>query len=380
MVDTIVTMVFLAVSLVYAVLIIRFFFGFRKIDRQPHHSGARLAVSVIVPFRNEECTIGRTLESLLEQQTDADFEIVAVDDHSTDDSARVVADIAARNPHLRLVESTGQGKKAALATGIATARHNAIITADADCTYNSRWLDAMSATFEQQGCRLLAAPVVIGDRLNWFGKFQFVDFVSLIGSGIGAAGCRRPIMCNGANLMFSRQTYNELTDPLNSKFVSGDDVFLLHSIKKNFGADSICFTAQPETIAETRPAPTVGAFLRQRTRWGGKATGYTDADSLIVAVIVAAESLLLCIGMAALPLLWKPALVLYLTKLVADTLLLSAVCKRFGNRRFLWWMPVYEFIVAVYSVWVFVSAVFSSGKPAWKSSRKAEYQHTKHKI
>ena len=366
MVDTIVTMVFLAVALVYAVLIIRFFFGFRKIGRQPHHSGASLAVSVIVPFRNEEGTIGRTLESLLEQQTDADFEIVAVDDHSTDGSARVVADIAARNPNLRLVESTGQGKKAALATGIATARHNAIITADADCIYNSRWLDAMSATFEKQGCRLLAAPVVIGGRLNWFGKFQFVDFASLVGSGIGAAGCRRPIMCNGANLMFSRQTYNELTDPLNSKFASGDDVFLLHSIKKNFGADSICFTAQPETIAETSPAPTVGAFLRQRTRWGGKATGYTDVDSLIVAAFVAAESLLLCIGIAALPLLWKPALVLYMTKLVADTLLLSAVCKRFGNRRFLWLMPVFEFVVALYTIVVATAAICGIGKKKWK--------------
>ena len=362
---TIASLVFIAVSLAYAILIIRISFGFKKIAAQPRHSGANLAVSILVPFHNEEGTIGRTLESLLKQQTDADFEIVAVDDHSTDGTARVVTDIAARNPHLRLVESTEQGKKAALATGIATAHHNAIITADADCIYNSRWLDAMSATFEKQGCRLLAAPVVIGGRLNWFGKFQFVDFASLVGSGIGAAGCGHPIMCNGANLMFNQQTYNELTDPLNSKFASGDDVFLLHSIKKNFGADSICFTAQPETIAETRPAPTVGAFLRQRTRWGGKATGYTDADSLFVAAIVAAESLLLCIGIAALPLLWKPALVLYLTKLVADTLLLSAVCKRFGNRRFLWWMPVYEFIVAVYSVWVAMATV-GGGNNKWK--------------
>ena len=378
MVDTIVTMVFLAVSLVYAVLIIRFFFGFKKIGRQPHHSDARLAVSVVVPFRNEEGTIGRTLESLLKQQTDADFEIVAVDDHSTDGTARVVADIAARYPHLRLIESEGQGKKAALATGIAAAHHNAIITADADCTYNSHWLDAMSATFEKQGCRLLAAPVVIGGRLNWFGKFQFVDFASLVGSGIGAAGCRRPIMCNGANLMFDRLEYSKLTDPLNSKIASGDDVFLLHKMKA--AGAKISFTAQPETIATTRPAPSVGAFLRQRTRWGGKTTGYTDADSLVVATVVAAESVLLCVGIAALPLLWKPALVLYLTKLVVDTLLLSAVCKRFGNRRFLWWMPVYEFIVAVYTLWVFVSAVFTSGKPAWKSSRKEEYRHTKQEI
>lgn len=364
MIESILTITLISVSLVYAALVIFIFFGFKKITRQPHHRGGTMEVSIVVPFHNEEKSIGLTLESLLGQQTNADFEIVAVDDHSTDGSTQVVADLVAQNSHLRLVESTGQGKKAALATGIASARYNAVITTDADCTHNSCWLDAMSATFEQLGCRLLAAPVVLGGRLNWFGKFQYVDFASLVGSGIGAAGCHRPIMCNGANLMFSRQTYNELKDPLNSKFASGDDVFLLHKMKA-IGA-KICFSVQPETIVTTRPAPSFGAFLRQRARWGGKATGYTDADSLVVATVVAAESILLCIGIAALPLLWKPALVLYLTKLFADTLLLMTVCKQFGNRRFLWWMPVYEIVVAVYTVCVAVAAMAGIGRKGWK--------------
>ena len=164
--------------------------------------------------------------------------------------------------------------------------------------------------------------------------------------------------------MFDRLEYSKLTDPLNSKIASGDDVFLLHKMKA--AGAKISFTAQPETIATTRPAPSVCAFLRQRTRWGGKATGYTDADSLAVAVVVAAESVLLCVGIAALPLLWKPALALYLTKLFADTLLLAAVCKRFGNRRILWWMPVFEIVVAVYTVCVAVAAMAGIGKKKWK--------------
>lgn len=360
---TIDSLVFLAVLLAYAMLIIRIRFGFKKIAAQPRQSGANLTVSVLVPFHNEEGTIQSTLESILSQRTNADFEVIAIDDHSTDGSRGLVSAMLAANPRLRLIEANGRGKKNALSEAIAAARFNAIITADADCTYPQGWLDAMAATFSHEKCALLAAPVVLSPVSGWFQKFQFVDFASLVGSGIGAAGCRRPIMCNGANLMFDRLEYNKLTDPLNSKIASGDDVFLLHKMKA--AGAKISFTAQPETIATTRPVPSVGAFLRQRTRWGGKATGYTDADSLIVAVIVAAESLLLCIGIAALPLLWKPALVLYLTKLVADTLLLSAVCKRFGNRRFLWWMPVYEFIVAVYSVWVAMATV-GGGKNKWK--------------
>ena len=361
---TIITIVFLAVSLAYAILIISIYFGFNKIARQPRHSSANLAVSVIVPFHNAEGTIQHTLESILSQQTEADFEVIAINDHSTDNSHGVVSAMLASNPRLRLIESNGNGKKNALAEAVAAARHNAIITTDADCTYPQGWLNAMAATFSHEKCALLAAPVIIAPTDNWFRKFQFADFASLVGSGIGAAGIGRPIMCNGANLMFDRLEYNKLTDPLNSKTASGDDVFLLHKMKA--AGVKISFTAQPKTIATTRPAPSVGAFLRQRMRWGGKATGYTDADSLVVAAVVAAESVLLCVGIAALPLLWKPALALYLTKLFADTLLLAAVCKRFGNRRILWWMPVFEFVVALYTIVVAAAAVFGIGKKKWK--------------
>ncbi|MBR3567773.1 MAG: glycosyltransferase [Salinivirgaceae bacterium] len=361
---TIASLVFLAVSLAYAMLIIRIRFGFKKIAAQPRHSGANLAVSILVPFHNEEGTIQSTLESILSQQTNADFEVIAIDDYSTDGSRGVVSAMLAANPRLRLIEANDRGKKNALTEAIAAARFNAIITADADCTYPQGWLDAMAATFSHEKCALLAAPMVLSPASSWFQKFQFVDFASLVGSGIGAAGCRRPIMCNGANLMFDRLEYNKLTDPLNSKIASGDDVFLLHKMKA--AGAKISFTAQPETIATTRPAPSVGAFLRQRTRWGGKATGYTDADSLIVAALVTLESVLLCIGIAALPLLWKPAIILYLTKLIADTLLLTAVCKQFGNRRLLWWMPVFEFVVVLYTIVVAAAAVFGIGKKKWK--------------
>lgn len=361
---TVITIVFLAVSVAYAMLIIRIRFGFKKIAQQPQHNGANLAVSAVVPFHNEEDTIQSTLESILSQQTNADFEVIAIDDHSTDGSHSVVSAMLAANPRLRLIEANDRGKKNALSEAIAAAQFNAIITADADCSYPQGWLDAMAATFSHEKCALLAAPVVLSPVSSWFQKFQFADFASLVGSGISAAGCGRPIMCNGANLMFDRLEYNKLTDPLNTKIASGDDVFLLHKMKA--AGTKISFTAQPETIATTRPAPSVGAFLRQRMRWGGKATGYTDADSLIVAALVTLESVLLCIGIAALPLLWKPAIILYLTKLIADTLLLTAVCKQFGNRRLLWWMPVFEFVVALYTIVVAAAAVFGIGKKKWK--------------
>ena len=354
-----------AVVIIYAVVILCFRAGFLSVARRPKAEGGKGGVSILMPFRNEESGIEASLQSILNQQTEADFEIIAINDHSTDTSAQIVARMADRNPRLRLIESTGQGKKAALATGTATARHNAIVTTDADCLYPNRWLDAMAAAFEQSSADLLAAPVVLSPTNGWFQKFQFVDFASLVGSGIGAAGQGHAIMCNGANLMFNRQTYNKLNDPFNSNFVSGDDVFLLHKMKA--AKAKIVFTAQPETIASTHPAPTIRVFLRQRQRWGGKTTGYTDAASISVAALVALTSAALCASVALLPWSALPLCCVYIPKLAVDTLMLSAVCKQFGNRRLLWWMPVYEFIVAGYTLWVALLSIVKRDATRWKS-------------
>ncbi len=355
----------LVVASLYVGMILAFWIGFRRISRQQGFSGEKGSASILLPFCNEEHTIGATIESLLSQQTGVDYEIIAIDDHSTDKSVQIVADMAARNHRLCLIHSDEYGKKAALTTGIAVARHNIIVTTDADCIYPTNWLSAMMGIFEQSGADFLAAPMVLSPVAGWFQKFQFVDFASLVGSGIGAAGIDRPIMCNGANLMFDRRMYNKLHDPLNAKYASGDDVFLLHKMK---AADAkIVFTAQSETIAATRPTPTVKAFLRQRLRWGGKTTGYTDGASICVALLVTIASAALCCGIAMIPWSVLPLCCIYIPKLMIDTLLLLAVSRRFGNCRFLGWMPVFEILAAIYTVGVALCAMVKQSTTRWKS-------------
>lgn len=99
-------------------------------------------VSVIVPARNEEANIRRCVESLLVQEYD-DYEVIVVDDDSTDATAAIVAELASRDPRLRLV-SAGPlpdgwlGKPWALFRGTATARGDVLLLTDADTSHNPR--------------------------------------------------------------------------------------------------------------------------------------------------------------------------------------------------------------------------------------------------
>src|SRR5690242_18266022 len=76
-----------------------------RLYRRPVHQPAPLAgplVSILVPARNEERSIGRCVESLA-QQTYPNLEILVLDDQSEDHTAAIVEELAQRYPTVRLL-------------------------------------------------------------------------------------------------------------------------------------------------------------------------------------------------------------------------------------------------------------------------------------
>ena len=98
-----------------------------------------VAASVIVPARNAASTLGATLAALAAQRTTAEFEVIVVDDGSTDDTAA----IAESSPlAVRLVRSGGVGPGPARNAGVAVATGEALAFTDADCVPTPGWLEA----------------------------------------------------------------------------------------------------------------------------------------------------------------------------------------------------------------------------------------------
>ena len=97
-----------------------------------------MKISVVCPFYNEAQIIETTVERLLEQLStlDGEWELIVVNDGSTDGSGDVVAPIAERNPGLRMLGyAHNRGRGHALRTGIAAAQGDIIVTTEIDLSW-----------------------------------------------------------------------------------------------------------------------------------------------------------------------------------------------------------------------------------------------------
>lgn len=145
-------------SAIPALLVARNLFAYR---RAPEVAGpVARPVSVLVPARDEEGSIGALVDSVLASRN-AELELVVLDDDSTDATARIVGEAAARDPRVRLERAPALppgwcGKQHACATLATLARHDRLLFVDADVRLAPDALARLVAEMERRDVGLLS--------------------------------------------------------------------------------------------------------------------------------------------------------------------------------------------------------------------------------
>ncbi len=253
--------------------------------KTPHPLLHTITVSVIVPVRNEAHQVAKLLDSLA-QQTHPKFEVIVIDDHSTDSTRQVVESHPLPCKKVALPNHL-QGKKQAITHGIVQANGNFILTTDADCTVDKQWISSMLNVYLSTQAALVSGPVRMIYNHQLFQKAQALEFAALIGVGGASIALGKPSMCNGANLGFSRNTFFEVNGYEGSLHIpSGDDMFLLEKMKQRFGPASIHFAKTTEAIVSTPAIASFGAFYQQRKRWASKWKAYQSKMQSFIAIMI----------------------------------------------------------------------------------------------
>ena len=309
-------------------------------------------LSVIVCARNEESNLPDLLHAIAKQSY-KNFELIVVNDHSSDGTESVVRSFTAENPNFRVVNAKGEGKKNALKEGIAASSGEIIVQTDADCIPTERWLETIAFYLAENESDLVIAPVKM-EASSAFEEMQALEFMSLVASGAGAAAIKMPIMCNGANLIYKRSVWEEAVHAQHEKFMSGDDMFLLLSAKKS--KKKITFLKSVEAIVTTKAKASVSGFLRQRRRWTSKSAGYRDFSVLFTAFVVFSLAVLFFILLLTGE--FRLLLFVFLWKGLIDFFLLSGVAPFFGLQKCLKWIFPIAAIYPFYVVWVAFTGIF----------------------
>ena len=281
--------------------------------------------SVVICCRNEAHHLPALIDALKSQSCKS-YELIWVNDHSTDQTQEVLEKSLIHFTDAKIIQSTVPGKKQAQRAGILAAKGEFIITTDADCVPASTWIETMVNFQSQQQADLIIAPVKFYRGKSLFTRIQQLEFATLVGSGMGAAGAGMPVFCNAANMAFTKQAWLDSAGDLHEEVLSGDDVFLLHSIKKRKGKVAVLKSMQAMVV--TGYQKTLQSFCRQRLRWASKTPEYKDVDTIVIGLIVAAINLLmpvLAVSAVFYLQLWLLLGVVFLLKLLIDTLFLMTI-------------------------------------------------------
>lgn len=256
-------------------------------------------ISVIIAARNEASVIEKCLNALEEQDYPSDkFEVIVVDDHSTDQTAQLAETAGARVIRLadaRLSPNTIAFKKHAIDAGIRAAKGEIILTTDADCLVPAAWIRLLSQPLRQQLAVMSIGAVRMKPTNSFLSKFQSIDFAILQGITAAAVHARLHDLASGASLGYTRAAFHKVHgfDGIND-IASGDDMLLMQKMRAAY-PNGIHFTGFPDAIVDTQTEPDLLSFLRQRIRWASKSGKYTDNFLRLVMATVYGVNLMCCI-------------------------------------------------------------------------------------
>lgn len=286
----IILLFFVTLLIHYSFFLSKILIGLNKLQTPTNNELPDELISIIIPFRNESITILRSLKSIENlNYPENKFEVIYIDDSSTDDSYHL---LKANNKRCNIkilklpdeILSKGN-KKRAVQYGIENSTGEIIVTTDADCIHNKNWLNTLLKYFDDETV-FISAPVEFRNGPTLFAKIQKLEFEGLILAGAGLIGYGEPIICNGANISYRKNIFKQLNGYNDNIYLSsGDDGFLMQKIVRQTEY-KIKFCCDRDAVVMTDSNRNVKDFFNQRNRWASKSLFYEDKKLVVQLMLI----------------------------------------------------------------------------------------------
>jgi len=239
---------------IYALLFLFFIIGVIKTHRY-RGPKATPSVTVVIPMRNEEEFAQRTLNALAEQDYIGEWEVICVDDRSTDRTREILEKFAETHKRFHVLSLPqdlpviASPKKRALESAFKIAKNEVLLTMDADCIPRKSWITAMAGRFVD-GISIVQGPKQNnGSRTmpHLYQKLETLGYTAMEAAGFSWG---HPIVASAACLAYKKELFFEVGgfgDLVNLS--SGDDDMLIHKMMKIPGT-KVCYNLDKDGFVQ----------------------------------------------------------------------------------------------------------------------------------
>jgi cellulose synthase/poly-beta-1,6-N-acetylglucosamine synthase-like glycosyltransferase len=359
---------YLLISLLVLYLIqVAVFTAAAKKPRDEQGNISQPFISVLIAARNEESNLSDCLKSVLDQSYDNQrFEVIVINDHSTDGTERICEEYAARFRNLSYAnareDSTLRGKTNALDQGIEKAHGEIILITDADCTVPRTWVEWTAKRYSNSVG--IVGGITLQKAGNWFEGMQSLDWAFLLGLASATVSLRSPLSTIGNNLSFRKAAYGDVGGYRKIPFSVTEDFMLFQSIVKTKKWDYLC-PIDPNVLVVSQPCLSWKELLRQKHRWGKGGLDMKLSGFSIMAIGFGLDAMILLSLVLGNPLL---ALVALLFKIAGDYSFLRIVLRKLRQLDHLKYFSAFQVYFFLY-VLVLPFLVFFGGKVVWKGRK-----------
>ncbi len=325
-------------------------------------------VSVIVAARNEEKNILQCLNSLLQLSYPKDkFEIIIVDDRSTDNTANIIENFIQTKENFVFLQIKEEGKilkgkQNALSIAIKKSRGEIIMLTDADCEVSPKWIETTVKNFDDNTG--IVGGYTVLDSKNWFDGIQSLDWLLNFSAVAASIGNGFPISVIGNNFSIRKKTYDEFGGYENIPFSITEDFALLQAVVKKTKY-KIKFILSKNNLVKSFPCKKWSEIYRQKKRWGIGALEMCVSGIFIIGIGYFGH-LAILLSFFILP-LWK-SLILVCAKIFIDILLLYKPIKEFNKLSLLKYFLHFEVYCFIYGLLFPIVPLFSK-KVVWKERK-----------
>lgn len=361
--------VFLVIVGIQLIYYLAFLFSF-SIQREETKPKKHIPLSIIICAKNEANNLEKNLPYILKQEY-SNFEIVLVNDSSSDETLEVMEHFKASNSNIKIVdvksnETFWGNKKYALTLGIKASSHDFLVFTDADCKPNSNnWLAEVSSKFSNQKAIVLGYGAYSKKKYSLLNALIRFETITTALQYFAYAKLGIPYMGVGRNMAYRRELFFN-NNGFNSHMAikSGDDDLFINEVANAKNTD-IIVTKESFTISE--PKNSFKDWALQKRRHVSTAKFYKSKHKFLLGLFYISQLLFWILGITLVVLSFKIQWILAVIALrfTIQLLCFGLTAKKLDDVNLVFLAPILEIFLVSSQLSIFIANLISTPKH-WK--------------